>query len=408
MGNIIARNPTSGEVEKAAEIALKAFGHGTMEQWHSSYKQIEDAFGLRYILVVEHDGELVSSLVCTPGPVYIAGSSVPHSAVGAVGTLAEHRKHGCAHAMMVKSVQILREEEIYLSSLWPFSYKYYRKFGWEVGSEIRSFGAQGKVFAEMGDPSKVRGVESDDLEAIKEIYTSYVLDFNCSTDRSDHWWNAMNQMLKFLKFEQEAGHGTVVHVTEDEVDGYAVYELTTGENGISVNVKESAFEFPEHRRDMLAFLGSVYRESQMVFGAPMSDLFLQELPDPRVVTTVINPSFQFRVIDPEKAISSMGQTGDESLSGRFTLKLTDPVFTQGFEFGVQVDAGVISICKPSPKNRLSMSVETLARVYSGYLSAADAWGLGRIEVDEAAIPALELATEVFSPLTPYRSWIEPG
>jgi hypothetical protein len=41
---------------------------------------------------VELDGEIVSSLLCCPAPVYVGQGTVSHSSVGAVGTLAEHRK----------------------------------------------------------------------------------------------------------------------------------------------------------------------------------------------------------------------------------------------------------------------------------------------------------------------------
>ena len=107
---MIVRNPTATEVERAIEVAGIAFPNVTHEQWGNSFNMIAEVFGRRFILVVEDEGQIVSTLVCQPEPVYINGGLVSHASTGAVATIPEARNKGCAGAMMAECVRVLRDE----------------------------------------------------------------------------------------------------------------------------------------------------------------------------------------------------------------------------------------------------------------------------------------------------------
>lgn len=400
---MIARNPTSSEVDKAAEIAAKAFSGLPLEHWLESFRGVAEHFGREYVLVVEIDGELMSSLLCCPEPVMVNGGAVTHTSTGAVGTLPECRNKGCAGAMMAECVRLLRRQDICLSSLWPFSYEYYRKFGWEVGAESRSYSAQGSVFAQFGDPGNARGATRSDAEQVKSVYNRFMRGHNCLTLRGEEWWNRLVKLEGYLQLVAEPGRGMIVHETGGEIDGYIAYEIGEKDEQKRVEAKEVAFIDPAHRRDMLALLGTLNPEGPVSFGAAGDDLFLQELPNPRVVQASVHPSFQFRVIDPEGAMAALRTP--EDVSGKLTFALTDPVFEEGFEFGAEIDGGRVTIGRPDSRGRLEMSVQTLARLYSGYLKADDALRMGMVK---GSAEAVDLARRAFPPLSPYRSWLEPG
>lgn len=403
---MIVRNPTPVEVERAAEVSHLAFQNLPLEFWQKSYHKIVEEFGERYILVVEEDGQIVSSLLCTPGPVYIGGKPVSHSAVGAVGTIPDFRKHGCAGLMMEECVRMLREEEICLSSLWPFSYEYYRKFGWEVGAEVRKYSTSGNNYEPLGDPERCRGVHVDDLEDMKKAYNLYSPNYNCLTERSDRWWDSLVYMLDNLHYGQESGNQTVVHMTEGRVDGYAVYARGEADDKIFIDMREIVYEHESHRRDMLAFLGREKPAAQITFNAPHGDTFLHEMPNPRTFITAVEPSFQFRIIDPVNAILHV--KAPECLSGRLSFALTDPVFVKEFNFGIEIDNGHVSLSKPDAAHSLEMSVQTLAKIYSGYLTLSNALRLGVLADTGVSGDTVNTASQLFDTNVPYRSWLEPG
>lgn len=404
---MIVRNPTAAEVERAIEVASIAFPNLTPEQWAKSFNMVADVFGTRFIMVVEDDGRIVSTLLNQPMPVYINGGLVSHASTGAVATIPEARCKGCAGAMMAETVRTLRAEKICLSSLWPFSYPYYRKFGWEIGSEVRAYSAPGNVFAELGDAKNVRDAQVGDFKQIKLVHDDWAQNYNCLTQRSDTWWDrVMNFREPLMNVTESGGPGVAVHVTDGRIDGYTAYKVIVDQETKTVSVTEIAYTHSRDRRDMLAFLGEMIGEGTITFSAPMDDLFLQELPNPRLFNTAVNASFQFRVIDPRSAMESL--TVDEDVSGKVSFAISDPVFKEGWEFGVVVEGGEVAVVKADPRRKLSMDVQTFARLYSGYLTAYDALELGKIEPSGDAMEMLLTACEVFSPMTPYRSWLEPG
>lgn len=403
---MIVRNPTALEIEKASEVAAKAFPNLALEHWLKSFNMVAEVFGREYILVVEDGGELVSSLICQPTPVLINGSPVTHATTGAVGTIPEARCKGCAGIMMAETVRLLRRQGVWLSSLWPFSYNYYRKFGWEIGSEIREYNAQSKVFSEFGDPNNVRGAREGDLEGIKKAFAEFAPIYNCLTQRTDVWWSRVLNVNEPITMVTQPGLGVVVHEADDEINGYAAYSLVENEEHLNVNVKEIVFDNPRDRRDMLALLATIDPEGTLSFNAPMTDLFMQEIPNPRVISASIHASFQFRVMDPVRALECYAV--DEDISGKLSFSLTDPVFDEGFEFGIDFDEGKVSITKPSPDNMIRTDIQTFARLYSGYLTAFDALIMNKLQVSGDSLPVVALASEFFTPLTPYRSWWEPG
>lgn len=404
MPKIIVRSPSDGEVDLAAEIASKAFTGLSLEHWLESFHTVAEMFGNRFILIAELDGEPVSSLLCSPAPVYIDSTPVPHSGVGAVGTLPESRRAGCAGAMMAECVRVLRAEGIYLSSLWPFSYPYYRKFGWEVGAEFRSYAAQGTFFAGNGDAGRARRGIPEDAEAIKLAFDAIAPSFNGLTQRYDEWWKRVVKLPRYLGTDFP-DHGAVVCEDPQGIASYMLYEVDRREDKVSVEVKESIFAENEHRRDILAVIGAEFPESDITFYASADDLYLHEIANPRGVRAGVHPSFQFRIIDPEKAMGSLPMMSHAD--GKITLSIHDPVFRQGFEFGVETRDQELHVCKPDSGRALEMDVTTLAKLYSGYLNPLDAYLLGKIRPrgDHRDVVA---ACQFFSCGVPYRTWLEPG
>jgi len=404
VSRMLVRSPTPGEVEVAADVASKAFPSLTHEHWQQSFHTIAEMFGERFILVVELDGRIVSSLLCCPAPIVVGQADVTHASVGAVGTLPELRRMGCSAAMMAECVKVLRDEGIHTSSLWPFSYEYYRKFGWEVGGETRAYRAKGSVFAEIGNAQNARAATPDDFEAISDCYHNFISNYNCSTRRTKDWWLKIARLPEDLKMIAEPGRGAVVHDSEGFVEGYAVYDIEAEEDRRSIEVKEIVHSSAQVRREMLALIGSSDPELEVTFTSASDDLFLHEIPNPRAVSVTVNPSFQFRITDPEGAMESLRTT--EGVAGRFTLSISDPVFKHGWEFGVEAAKGKVALCKPDRSDLLDTDVQTLAKLYSGYLSPFDAWSMGTLRCHD--LRPVVLACQVFASLRPYRSWLEPG
>lgn len=401
------RMPTEMEVERAAEVAAEAFGANTgLEHTREVFGRTAELFGREFILVVELDGKLVSSLICTPGPVFVGGGAVTHSAVGFVGTLADYRKRGCAGIMMAECAKLLRRQGLNTSSLWPFSYEYYRRYGWELGSEVRRCVAPSKTMAGIAGGGSVRWAGQDDAEAIKRVYDSQARAYNAMTQRSQMWWDRIVKLPDLLRQPDGPGHGCAVHVTGGVVDGYAVCEISRQDEGSRIEIKEVFSQNPVHRRELLALVATADLEAALCLDAPLDDTLIHELSDPRSVNISILPSFQFRVIDPPAAMEALHC--DQTVSGKLSFELADPVFEGGFRFGVEIDGGRISLCPFDAASAITTHVQTFAKLYSGYLSPSTALRLNCVSIQGDADAVLGLSDRVLATRTPYRSWLEPG
>ena len=199
------------------------------------------------------------------------------------------------------------------------------------------------------------------------------MNYNCLTERSEEWWKRVCWIDRYLKPEPDCG--AAMHIGEKCGDGYVVYAVEPEGDAGTVHVRELAFAEPQTRRDLLSFLGEKFPSYDLQFSTPVDDLFLHEIPDPRAVSVSVSPTFQFRAIDPKGAMLAL--SANESASGRMSFRISDPVFDREHTFGIEVQQGSISECKPRASDTLEMDVQTFAKLYSGYLIAGDAWSWGK-------------------------------
>lgn len=405
---MIVRHPTEGELERAAEIGYIAFSGSNRDEWVKDFSARARMFGLEYILVVELDGKLVSSLMCTPGPIWCGGDIVTHSAVGGVGTIPEARKNGCAGAMMAETVRFLRRQGIHTSSLWPFSYPYYRKFGWEVGSERRKYSGKPEAFAALGDPANARIAFPDDLPIIIEAYNRLASRYSGLTVRNEAWWNGLIKACNIVLDggpAQVDGRRRIYLVGDDKPQAYAVSSIREMEGPqTGVHVDEIFSDDPLLLSSLLSFIARQKEADEMTVHTPCDDLLLHQLPEPRDLELKYEPGHQFRVIDPSAALVS--RKPGTGVKGFLGFQLTDPVFSKGWRFTAELDGEAITVSKDKTRNELSTSVQMFARMFSGYLRPNQAVALGRASVSSEE--ALYLAEAAFRQVVPFRSLIEPG
>ena len=405
MGSTIVRPPTAGEIHRAAEIGRIAFNAPSIDPWINSFTWVANHYGLDFLIVVEVDGRIVSSMICTPSQARFGDDILPLCAVGGVATLPEHRKSGLAGMMMEESVRVLRRNGYHTSALWPFSYHYYRKFGWELGSEHRRYLVPSEWARDFSVPTGVRPARKSDIPAIGRLLERFGRRHNCVSVRDGLWWDYTLTSYG-IKFDSDddlrVRHGVCVHETGDRVDGYAFYMLSgEGETEV-VAVREMVADSSRARSAILSRLAETGAPN-ISFRVPIDDDFLQALPDPRLVRTEIEGGFQFRVVDPLPALEL--RTVGSEIRGRIGFDIDDPTLGVS-ELDVDVEDGRIRRASGRADDRLAMSVQTFAQAFSGYITPSKAAELGRVEATSRR--ALQLADSVFAGRIPFRSHLEVG
>jgi len=355
------------------------------------------------MLVVEAEGELVSSCLSVPGEVWFGEDQVPHAAVGGVATLPEYRNHGYAGAMMAGMVRRLRQQGYLTSCLWPFSFAYYRKFGWEVGACIHTYTVPSGVITGLAEPGDVVPFDlSSHLEGVMALYDRFARSVNLSSVRDRSRWMDWLSLDRVLERSEK---GFVVLPEGDRLAAYGLYTETSLEEGKRIRFRELVAEGSPERNQLIAGVAKAASATEVVFSTPVEDRFLLTLRDPWAIQARLHPAFSFLVTDPPRAL--LARTPRPDVTGRLAFEIADPVEpAQPIRFTIEAEKGHITLTHRSTPHQLSMPVQSFSQLYAGCLRAGEAVRYGKLKAFSGQ--ALALFDSLFAPRVPFRSSIEPG
>ncbi len=404
--SVIARAPTAEEIEQAALVAKTAFNSPQIDPWHRAYNWLAEYNGLECIVVVEANDQIVSSLLCTPGQAVFGDDLVPISAIGGVATLPGYRRCGYGELMMREAVRALGRNAIHASVLWPSFYDYYRRFGWEIGCELRKYTLTSDFARELAGPKGVRPARKSDIPAISELVNRFARRHTCVSVRDDTWWRGVEAThgLVFDGIDNvRESRGPWVHESGGQVDAFAFCSIEAGREPEQLMVRELVADTPHARLAVLSRFAGEESPKVISFTAPSDDDFVQGLDNPRAIMVEVEAGFQFRVIDPLPALEL--RSADPDLSGTLGFDIEDPVLGQS-SFDIEIDGGRIVRSDKRSEKRLAMTIQTFSQLYCGYTSAKVASKHGKIATDSRK--PLDLATRLLYRATPFRSFLELG
>lgn len=157
------------------------------EEAKGSPKSREDAYLLDKYAAFEDDGETMTScLSAIRYPIQFDGNSVWMTAIGGVSSLPHFRNQGGIRGCFEALLPDLYREGILFSFLYPFSFAYYRKFGYEAGLRAITYECRLNYLPAAGGRGKCLLVDRQNrdmlLKAIKKVY--------------ENWQNAYNGMVE--------------------------------------------------------------------------------------------------------------------------------------------------------------------------------------------------------------------
>jgi predicted acetyltransferase len=402
----VARSVRPSEIDRAVDIALIAFevtGEAG-DHWRARWHEHVERWGADTMLVVEHEGQLVSSMVLIPQPMWMGNVTVPSAAVAGVGTVPEARRVGAAAAMMEETVRRLRSWGSVTSPMWPFSYVYYRKFGWEIGAEVRAVTWPREIAFQIEPEGNVSDLSHEDWRLAAEVWDILAKEHRCATARVEHDW--LNILRDDGFGSGRPGRGALLCRQDGRPAGYALYsvpeataegerkpvevnELRTLNSGAAVALIEA---LKERLPDAAKFSASL----------SVADRTRSIVVDPRSVEAGIHPSFGFRVALPDAALALLHTPED---AGEFTLAVDDCIAGRS-TWRVRLAGGPAEVSPASGDADLACSIQTLSQITSGLLKPIGAAATGLLEGSPAAVRMFDSGTIGWK--LPYRSWLEAG
>lgn len=164
--------------------------------------------------------QLTSQIMATPFIVNLFGKEFKMAGIGFVASYPEFRGQGGINQLMEQALKDMREDGTLLSYLAPFSYPFYRRYGYEQVFERLEYRLAAEDWPKINrqEGTIIRGTWEEVKPGIMAVYQQNPHNHRGGVRRED-WWYDYNFSLKsdfhFAVYQNQAG----------EYQGYVIYRF---------------------------------------------------------------------------------------------------------------------------------------------------------------------------------------
>ena len=312
-------------------------------------------------------GRLISGMQVLPAQIMINGKPAKAGLVAAVTTLPEARNARCVRKIYEAVMSQMKDEGVVFSLLYPFSFPFYRKFGYEHALARHRANFPISELSKYPYPDGMRVHDKGDPWAdFAKVYEQFIQDKNLPVVRGEKEWERI-----LNRDPHKNKEFTYIHYNADgRPDGYVLYSGLLKDTFI-FNIREMAWT---DRAGLYALLGFIYgmrsefNEISWPIAREMEVLSLVE--NPRAVNKIVGVGnmVMYRVVD---VTAALGLVKAPSGKGNIALGITDRFMESNTgTYLLTWDNSSVKIEKTNQAPDMEMDVETFAQLIIGYLTPA--------------------------------------
>ena len=318
----------------------------------------------------DDDGRLISAMQVTPAQMMMYGKAVKVGLICGVTTLPEARNGRCVRKMFDIIMPLMRDEGMVFSVLYPFSFPFYRKFGYE-----HAYVRQRATFP-IGELEKYPypdGVKVHDkggpYEDFAKVYEAFAKDKNLAMVRGKDEWE------KLLKRDPHQNREfTYIHYNQaKEPDGYILYDrIAKGVEGpFLMKIRELAWTDKAGLYAMLGFIHGMRSEYEDIsWAVPDGTDVFGLVESPWSVSISLDSMIMNRVMDVPAAISLMEAPLG---AGSAVIGVTDAFMPENTgAYRIAWENGNLTVEKTTQAPDMEMDIETLAQLVIGFTTPTQA------------------------------------
>ncbi len=331
----------------------------------------------------DEEGKLCAKLGLLSADIFVNGERMPMSGIGGVATWPEYRRQGLVKQLLTHSLQVMNESGKLLSLLHPFSFPFYRKFGFVMFGDYKKYVIPtDKLPAKESYDGDVRR-DITDIAVLNRIYEAYAQGYNGMMFRNEDRWK--HSIL------DDEGHTAVYYSASGEPGGYVLYKAEKKE----LLVEEFVWLNEDARKGLWAFLcnhDSMVTQT-ILAQMPADDGLTYTLLDPRITQEIV-PYGMARIINAAGFVENFA-FGKSTQEQSWTIQISDPYapWNEGcWQWTVTDDGRAAVEAISEAKTQLQCDIQTLTVMMMGYKRPQELHKLGRLTGDEEAVHRLELAT----------------
>jgi predicted acetyltransferase len=392
---------SEAEVDRFVNMVGQAF-RGSPEQARRRRGLVQSE-ELRGLLV---DGEVRAALRLIAMPLWFGAAPVGTGGLSAVATPPEYRRQGYIGRLLRATLAEIRGRGWPLSALYPFSFPFYKRYGWEHVTDHVNYtfpierlpmSAHGGTWhavtlsTDFNSDPETGGISEDDLATLMGLYDAWVVGQNGPMVRNARWW-------RLQKLAVGRDRRPDVYIWRDGAGRPRAYVVYAFENLSSewhrrLQVWDWAALDATAFRALLQFLRNHDSQAAEVrIAVPEATRFLALFDNPEFKVET-EAGLMLRLVDVPAALAA--RLYPPEVQAAVTLAVTDPVLEwNNGTFALTVADGRGQAEPTTTTPGLSLDQRTLVRLYSGYLTPAEAAALDLLTVHDPA--ALEAAGAIFA------------
>ena len=398
MGSYEIRTLTPADAHANRTLMSHAFSRGRVVTQDPD--KAEDADYGKDTRGLFEGGKLAASLTIRPFAVHWgAESTVPMGGIAGVASFAEARGQGFVDALMKDSLHQMRARGEVVSSLYPFAFAFYRRYGWDWVGEERTVTLPLRELRSAPEGRSVRAIPAEEGRgALEPAYTEFARRYRGLFTAETHQWNR----------SLDPSDGRAAHVygfggdDDRSPESYLTWRFDgSGKGG---EVREFVVNSPAGFRGLLSLLYYLGTQCDKARLTMPSDLPLWAHLMHWDLETRLGPVFMARVVDVAAAFERLGGADGTVSDGECLLRVRDEhaPWNDGL-FRVAAEGGNVS-CSPvvggGAEPDVSMDITALSQAFWGTPSLDWLRGAGRLDVRSEpgyrALAAVLPAANVFT------------
>lgn len=310
----------------------------------------------------DENGKLASQVMATPFQVDLFGDQHTMAGIGFVATYPEYRSQGRIDRIMEQLLADCRQRGVTLSYLAPFSYSFYRRYGYELAFERAVYEVPAAAWP---DSPKVLGATrrlswAEAQAVMHELYDKAPRHHKGGLLRAS-WWEE-------FKFPLRKDYQYAVYYDEQGTpQGYLVYLLEPGQLTIAEWTWLTGEAYRGLNRFVASHKGSVAKISYDVGFDGNNLQFLAANP---MEYYRVRPEMMARVVDVESFLKDSKKI--QKLESSLAIEIYDDKYAPWnngiFELQKQGDQVLIQMVESTDLPLVTLTIQQFTQLFMGYLS----------------------------------------
>lgn len=337
----------------------------------------KDKYKRHNTIVVEDEGEVVSSLQLNQYKINLNNKIYNTSYVVGVSTLPQVRGRGYMKNIMKFMLKELYRKNQLVSILMPIDYRLYRKYGYEHCYDQIEYNINIEDLSNYKINGKLYKANRYNINELVDISKDFLKDVNGNVERDDKFYQSLLEEIK-----SENGH---IYIHEnDGSEGYIIYFL----DGETMFVREIYYKNMDSLKSMLKFIYNHNTQCKKVkISAPINDKIKFVLDNPRTCDIKIKPFMMGRIINLKAYLESL--TIKSNIEGSLNILVKDNyIENNNGVFKIQIKNNRLFVEKVNEKHTVSFNINTLTQLAFSYIDIDEAILLNDLKISKRDISLL--------------------